>query len=72
MIHTNKDGIENAWPIRWWLDIPVLINGLNGWRNNDGVQFFLEKKEMVKVKEVVENNKSSVVHARMLSSFCGV
>lgn len=22
----------------------VLINGLNGWRNNDGVQFFLEKK----------------------------
>ena len=27
---------------------------------------------MVKVKEVVENNKSSVVHARMLSSFCGV
>lgn len=43
-IRTNKDRVEDAWSICWRLNVPVLVNSLDGRGNHDGVQFFLEKK----------------------------
>lgn len=35
----NKNGVEDARSIRWWLDVSVLVNGLDRWGHQNRVQF---------------------------------